>query len=464
MVRHRSIEKLTAVIVLAACLGPGVRADVVEMSDGRRFEGEIVNQDAVSVTIDTKVTPTIRTTLRLDRGEVASIERKPLPPGFFDPPPVAPRVSDPQDQAPQDTLYLEIPIKGEFGKDVYAGGVRDALRYCKRYRISHIVFDIDCRGGDLDEVSATWDLLRRDRRMFTYHAIVRDCLGGALAIPIWCDSIFVAPGAELGGSPQLPKADRASDRRLADEIILAQIANDVVRQAQLDGHVALIVRAMIDPAHMLAGWRDEDGEIMVGADPPAGLPRGRLIFEVEAGTALVLNHDQAVELGIESMPGGIEGLGKILGLFNWKAESDYGRQAMADAVVRRQAEADKAQAKFAEQVEENIRRREILERNLEESLKRAAEWNPVNASYDYYSRRWGWGWGRSRGGMTYDSRQRWMSYLLQAAKTVTALEKLDREAVKLGLETTFQGSDLAWVKTDIQTKYNELQADRLRRG
>jgi hypothetical protein len=473
MPRNQKIVKLALVVVAAACVAGGAGADVVGMSDGRRFEGEILGEDAVSVTIDTRVSPTIRTTLRLDRSAIESIERSPLPPGFFDPPPVPPQVSDPQDQDPDDTHYLEVPITGDFGEDVFADGVRDVLRYAKRYRIRHIVFVVDCAGGDLDEVSATWDLLRNDRRTFTYHAVVRNCLGGALAIPIWCDSIFVMPGAELGGSPALPKAARDSGRAATDGIILSQMANDVVRQAQLEGPVALIVRAMIDHAHMLAGWRDNNGEIVVGADVPADLPSHRLIFDVDPGTALVLSYKQAVELGVESYDGDIGALGEVLRSAGWKRESDYGRRAMAESVVRHRADAEKAQAKFAEQVEENIRRRSILERNIEESMKRAAEWNPTQSSYDYYSRRWGWGWrrGGGRGSMTYDSRQRWqrrtdlsMGYLLQAAKTVTALERLDREAVKLGLEPTFQGSDLDWVKSDIQTKYNELMADRNRRG
>ena len=51
----------------------------------------------------------------------------------------------------------------------------------------------------------------------------------------------------------------------------------------------------------------------------------------------------------------------------------------------------------------------------------------------------------------------------QAAEVVTALTKLDREAVELGLEPTFQKDELRWVKDDIQTKYNYFAANRDRR-
>jgi hypothetical protein len=470
MSRKPKVVNVVILAVVAAFMSPGARADVIEMTDGRRLEGDILREDAVSVTIDTRVTPTIRTTLRLERSGIRSIERKPLPEGFFDPPPPPPQVSDPQTQSPRDTLYLEVPIKGEFGREVYADGVSAALRYARRYRIRHVVFLVDCPGGDLDEVRATYDLLRRSERQHTFHAIVRHCTGGALALPVWCDSIHLLPGAIIGGAPASPAGPSESGRADEDRLIRAQIANEVVRQARLTGPVADIVRAMIDPGRTLAAWRDETGQIVVGAQAPADLPAGRLIFRVDPGQLLVLDRKQAIELGLEPFEGEARDLGGILELSGWKAESDYGRQAMAEAAQRKRQEAEGASAQYAAAVEDSMRRREALERYLEESLRQAAEWNPSKASYDYYVRRWGWGWRRGKVRMSYDSRQRWrqrtdaaMSYLLQAAEAVTALERLDREALKLGLEPTFSAHDLHWVKSDIQNKYDELAVSRNRR-
>ena len=443
-------------------------ADVVEMTDGRRFEGEIVRQDETSVSIDTRVTATIRTTLRLDRSEIESIERKPLPEGFFDPPPAPPRLSDPQKDSPQDTLYLEVPIVGEFGRDVFADGVSKALRYAKRYRILHVVFVIDSEGGDLEDIEATYTLLRNNRRVLTYHAVVRNCTGGALAIPVWCDSMHLLPGARLGGSERpLSASSRMSDE---DQILRAQIARGVVRETGLEGTVGDVVRAMIDPAVVLAAWRDEGGEIQVASAPPAGLPAERLVFRVGGGQVLVLSDRQAVELGAESFAGDIESLGAVLGFSHWKEESDYGRRAMEEAAAQKKRDAAQVQAKYAEAVEENIRKRGIAERYLEESVQRAAEWNPNDASYDYYVRRRGWGWRGSKIRMTYDSRVRWqqlsdtaIGYLREAARAVTTIERLDRQAIELDLEPTFRPDELVWIKEDIQTKYNYFAANQDRR-
>jgi hypothetical protein len=450
--------------VAAVLMSSGVGADVVQMTDGRRFEGEILSEDAASVTIDTKVTVTIRTTLRLDRSEIGSIERKPLPEGFFDPPPPPPQASDPMAHSPQDTLYLEVPIEGVFGKDIYADGVNAALRYAGRYRIHHVVFVVNSPGGDLDESRATYDLLRRNQRQFTFHAIVRECIDGALGVAVWCDSIHILPGARLGGGSS------GSGRGDEDRLLRSQVAREIIRQARLEGPVADIVGAMIDPDRTLAAWRDEAGEIVVGAAAPPAVPAARQVFRVGPGELLVLDHEQAVGLGLEPLVGGAAELGGVVGLSGWKAESDYGRRVMAETAGRKRREAEEASAKYAAAVEDNIRRREALEQYLEESLKRAAEWNPSDASYDYYVRRWGWGWSRSKLRLTHDSRQRWrertdlaMNYLLEAAKTVTALERLDREARELGLKPSFEGTELGWVKSDIQTKYDYFAANRDRR-
>jgi hypothetical protein len=458
------VVKAVILGVAAVLMSPGVRADVVQMTDGRRFEGEILGEDVEAVTIDTKLTPTIRTTVRLDRSEVESIERKPLPQGFFDPPPPPPQASDPMAHSPQDTLYLEVPIEGVFGKDIYADGVNAALRYAGRYRIHHVVFVVNSPGGDLDESRATYDLLRRNQRQFTFHAIVRECIDGALGVAVWCDSIHILPGARLGGGSS------GSGRGDEDRLLRSQVAREIIRQARLEGPVADIVGAMIDPDRTLAAWRDEAGEIVVGAAAPPAVPAARQVFRVGPGELLVLDHEQAVGLGLEPLVGGAAELGGVVGLSGWKAESDYGRRVMAETAGRKRREAEEASAKYAAAVEDNIRRREALEQYLEESLKRAAEWNPSDASYDYYVRRWGWGWSRSKLRLTHDSRQRWrertdlaMNYLLEAAKTVTALERLDREARELGLKPSFEGTELGWVKSDIQTKYDYFAANRDRR-
>lgn len=390
-VMSRTRCTVVALGLLAIAVTADVRADVVKMIDGRVFQGEIVEQDDNVIAIDTQITPSIRTTLRLPRLDVHSFERRPLPDGYFDPPPAAPRVSDPAKFTGGETLYLEVPIVGRFGTDIFADGLADILRYARRYRIGHIVFVVDSEGGAFEEVEAVYAELRRNRRVFTYHALVRRCLDAALAVPVWCDTVHLLPGGVIGGAGTRTAASRDSAEAAEDELLRAQIANEVVREADLRGEVGDMVRAMIDPFQSLAAWRDADGEIVFDAVPAAGVPDDAIIFQVGPGRLLSLTFDQAVALGVQPFDGGVADLGALLELDGWAPESDFGRRTMTQTAGRKAKDAAEASVRFAASVEEILRRRAILERNLEENLRRVAEWDPSEGSYDFYSRRYGWG-------------------------------------------------------------------------
>ncbi|MHC5004530.1 MAG: hypothetical protein ACYTJ0_15560 [Planctomycetota bacterium] len=55
-----------------------------------------------------------------------------------------------------------------------------------------------------------------------------------------------------------------------------------------------------------------------------------------------------------------------------------------------------------------------------------------------------------------------LQHLRQAAQAVTVLERLDREAVRLGLEPTCSRSRLAAPKAEVQSKYAYCLAERNR--
>ena len=99
------------------------------------------------------VSERIRAELTFSRDEIDSMERKPVPPGFFEPPPPPPRATEPEPTKPDEALYLEVPIDGVFGEQVFAAGIEKALRYARRYRIEHVVFRINSAGGDLHEAA-----------------------------------------------------------------------------------------------------------------------------------------------------------------------------------------------------------------------------------------------------------------------------------------------------------------------
>lgn len=451
-------------------------SDVVVMSDGRRFEGTILSRHKKGLRIDTVVAG-IRVTLKLGTQEIKSVEEKPVPAGFYDPPPAPPRVSSTTQFADGQTIYLEVPIIGDFGRDVFADGVSAALRYARTYGIHHIVFLVDSEGGDLDEAGAIYRLLDGFDRHFTYHAILRNCRGDALAVPIMCNTVNVLPDALIGGSSQ--KFIEISDKRKGEEeqVVRSQIASEAAAMAQRRGRRGMIVKAMIDPLESLAAWREADGRLAFGAEPPEGLPKEKLVFDVGPNELLVLNRAQAIELGLPPFHGGAPELGKLLGVTGWTAESDFGHKCMARIAQDHRQRAAASQASYETKVKKNVSRRETVERYIEHNLQQAAQWSPTKesyATYKAYSRRWHWGWGYGDNFGTYDtnrltpaSRRKWrdrtdisLYYLHNALRGARSMKQLDAEADRLGLHPTFGKDQVDQMIDDFNVKMAYLQAHR----
>jgi ATP-dependent protease ClpP protease subunit len=454
-----------------AVLTTSAAGDVIVLKDGRRLEGEIVADHGTRVTIDTMVSERIRAELSFSRDEIDSMERKPVPQGFFEPPPPPPRASEPAPTKPDEALYLEVPIDGVFGEEVFAAGIEKALRYARRYRVEHVVFRINSAGGDLDEAADIWKVLRKYDRQISYHALVQKCLGDALAIAIWCDDLFMLPGATIGGSNVSMSGEGAEQ----EAVLRKQLAVNLAIEAERQGHSPDIVRAMFDPAEKIAAWRDDDGVVEWGPEPPADLEPDGVIFAVGDDQLLVLEHDVIVTLGGNSVDGSAADIGPLLGFTEWSEESGYGRQAMAETVAKKEKEKLDDQARYAERVRETIERRDLAERALEHNLKGAAKWDPSKGQYSTYGSRWGWGWGWRRSYrvstlMTQDSEHEWrmrtdtaMRYLYDAAQAVRVLSELDQVAAEVGLEPKFEPGELRLIADDIQTKYDQLATTRGRR-
>ncbi|MGE5609017.1 MAG: hypothetical protein ACM359_07170 [Bacillota bacterium] len=442
-------------------------ADIVEMKDGRRFEGLVVSQTPSEVLIDT-VARNIRATISLPADEVSSVKGQTLPEGFFNPPPPPPRISDPKAFKPKDTLYLEIPVVGQFGKDILAEGIRAALTYAIKHRISHVVFTIDSLGtSNLDEALETYRVLKTHADQLTYHAIIRNCTGNALAVAIHCDSIFVAPNAHVGAASEKP----SPDAKLSPEdarTLRAQLAREAAASVRNRGGDERFIQAMINPAFKLVAWKNDIGKVEIGQEPSASIPPDRIIFKVGADQLLILSSEQLTQLGMPLFQGGPQDLGSALKVQSWRLESNYGTKAMQDATQKAQASLATKQGQFEARVADNIARRQSADRALRYLMRQAQANDPSNATYESYSARWGRGW--QAGGtevMKDSSRRQWqwrtdqtLSNLDEAAQAANTMTHLDAEAVQLGLQPTYQTGELENILKDIQARIDTLEANR----
>jgi hypothetical protein len=471
------IASTPVVLSLVSILAGGssvVLADQIETKDGRLLEGNVVFKDDTKLRLDTMVGRS-RVTLTFYLESVKNVEKRDLPPGFFDPPPPPPRAAGAREAKENETLYLEIPILGVIGQQVLAEGVTQALAYAVRYGIHHIVFTIDSAGGNLDEAKSVYRALKSHKDELTYHGIVRKCQGASLAIAVWCQTMHVLPGGKIGGA--LPTVTKQGDENDAaeTEILWTQIANRVVADTGRKGNHAEVVRAMFDPSESLAAWRANDGTLQTGPVASPDVPKDRVIFAVKPGTTLELSYDQCVALGMPAFKGGASDLGDVLKLPGWTAESDYGAKVVAKTSEDREKKVKAQQSAFEKKVESNMSRRESTNQFIEDSIKQAASWDPAKATYEKYSQQWNWGWGWSGGWespqWTADSQRRWRDrtdaciyYLAQSAKGLHTMKRLDTDAAKLGLEPTFKPGEIDTMIRDLEVRANLLQSDRTKKG
>lgn len=450
------------IVTLLLTIAAQIQAAQIVMKDTRRFEGNILLESADSVTIDTVIAG-IRAKLKLNVADIASVEKGPAPAGFFDPPP-APKEADAAAYAEDNELYLEIPITGDLGKDAFAEGVRAALSYAKGNDVKHIVFLIDSSGGDMNEAITVYRALQAYSPHFKYHAVIRNCVGPALAVGLWCDTVHLVRGAKIGGGSLVFKNDDEKETR---RVISAQLADEVAAKHAKSPNGRQVIRAMLDPTVQLAGWRDKSAPkgYSVGAEPPKDLPADQLIFKVDSTHALELSYDQATAMGLPSCDGDPASLGKALKLDHWKAESSYGLKAMTLSAKKQKDRADAAKFVFENRVRDSVSEREVTERYISRQIELAAQSDPAKGDYGSYSVHYGWGWGGVVSGTTYSSedRKEWKfrcnataSYLREAAAGLQNMKRMEKVAVELGLPTTYKPGEIDGMLADLEQKYQTV--------
>ncbi len=376
--------------------------------------------------------------------------------------------------AAQENSYLEIPVTGRIGVQVTPAGIENCLKLAEERGIKHVVFAVDSLGGDQLAARDIFNLIGKHDKKFSYHAIVRDAVGVAVGFLVFSDSIFVRPGAGIGGVHLV--VDEAK-MGLETSIVLSHIALNAGDRARQHGHSAELIRAMVDPAEKVMAWRDAQGKIQFGRSVPADVPASSILLKHEGGTVLTLKGRQAISLGFaRAFDGGADGLGAALKLPGWKAGAD------AQAVVERAAKETEAKAASAQTdrqrflIEQNTKRREAAKAGIERFLNLANEWNPKLGTYSTYKETgifWNdyhHGDGYDTGRMTQEARRKWrdrtdvtIEALARAKKGVLEMKQLDKDARGLGLEPSYPEGKLDEIRADLDLKIAMLTRERDKR-
>jgi ATP-dependent protease ClpP protease subunit len=464
-----SSSKQLRTLLLASSLGllslaPTLRADTVDLTDGRTFQGKILVDNDQTVRIETMVIG-IHTKVSFPKSEVAKVTTAPLPANFFQE-----TLDQPVQVVTGQNLYLDIPISGVIGKDVYADGVFRALTYAKTRGCKSIVFEINSTGGSLEETNKIVQMLKGFQGDFHYYALVQNAIGEALPIALGCERVYVTPTAKLGGTSQDYKSFAQGADAQVQSTLRTHLANQSGEAAGNHYRYPRLVKAMIDPAEADAAWVDDQGAIELGLAVPVGTPQDRIIFQSQGkndNRVITLSHEQLKELGVEVFTGAAADLGAKLGISSWKLESTYGATAMSTTATYLKEQAANDTANHKRLIKTNIDQRNQVNAYLKHNLQQASMWDPNKGSYQNYDS----GWGGSSPLMTNDSRANWKvrtdyayNYLANAQQAINQMTTLDAQAKRLGLEPTYPDGKLALMTQDIKVKQDYLQGFRNKNG
>lgn len=229
-------------------------------------------------------------------------------------------------------LYVEVPMEGTFGVDVYGDAILQTVRMAAADPyIQHVIYVIDCQQGNLLDK----DIVGTHQDELEFHALVRDGLTTAVFPIFFCDTIFVVDGSRIGGLPLHRFVPQGSEEVTAKMVGI--FTNQLASAAETHGHNPDIVRAMIDQTKSLHYWR-ENGEVHVTNTEPAStghLQDYEHITPFFEGATVTLDDEQAVKLGLAQRLEEFDAvwIGDQLGATHWTVANRFGEIAEKIAFI-----------------------------------------------------------------------------------------------------------------------------------
>lgn len=435
---HRSLLLFVLVI--------GLGAAELRMRDGQILRGEVVGRGAVGgaqvvmvrLTGDTAVV-----TLKADT--IATIED-------------GDGASAAENALPMAGHYAEIPVRGVFGKDLFAGALASGVARAHLLGLRHVVLTIDSAGwGDIDEARKAFRQLNGYQDRMTLHALVKTCRGDALAVLLACQTVHLLPGAVIGGSDGGP---------VEDAVMRAELAHRGGQAAATRGWPATVFEAMIDPAAGLAAWKDEVGAIHTATALPAGIPGGNVLLSSPAGATVVLEEAVLRRTRVPFVTGAAD-LGARLQVDGWSEGSGAPREAMLAKTAQEQRSRAATANRLQQRIERAVGRRDAADVVLKQAVRQAAEWDPAKGDYSTYS--YGWGWGDS-GLLTNASLAEWrirsdyaLGFLAKAVLAARDLRTYEAECEQLGIARLYDEARVTAMLEDLTAKGTFIQTMRNKR-
>lgn len=225
-------------ICLALCVSLAARAaDMVYFNDGRVLIGEIIKEtdDEVEAkgTIDGVA---MHSTFK--RSQIASLikDTKKKPTSIIK--------TDPKDEESKGD-FLIVPLKGEFGTDIYPLGVINAMDWCVKNKVPQIVFVIDSPGGYVWAAEYMAEKMAEKDAALKFTMVIDSAISASIWPAFASDRWFVTPAAIFGGAVVYSVSDTGAAE--VDTKMNSILAAKVGAMAESNGHSAALARAMMLP-------------------------------------------------------------------------------------------------------------------------------------------------------------------------------------------------------------------------
>lgn len=231
------LVRLFSLLALFAVALAARAADMVYFNDGRILIGEIIKEtdDEVEAkgTIDG-----IAMHSTFKRSQIASLikDTKKKPASIVK--------ADPKDEESKGD-FLVVPLKGEFGTDIYPLGVINAMEWCVKNKVPQIVFVIDSPGGYVWAAEYMAEKMAEKDANLKFTMVIDSAISASIWPAFASDRWFVTPAATFGGAVVYSVNNTGAAE--VDTKMNSILAAKVGAMAESNGHSAALARAMMLP-------------------------------------------------------------------------------------------------------------------------------------------------------------------------------------------------------------------------
>lgn len=266
-----------AAVTLFGLLANFAHADRIILQDGKLVEGEVIQEDDKSVTVETAGVG-VSLTRQIKKSKIKTWQK----------------------QLREGKPYVVVPVIGVIGDDITVDALRAGLAEARAARPQYVILEIDSPGGNVGQMMEMVEVLNDASRDLKIIAYVKSAYSAAAVIAMSCPQVYMKAGATIGATV----AFRMTENGPTDvDAKFRSVVEARMRAANQHGsHADLLIRGMSE-SDLTLYLADKDGRLSLSTSGPGKLIKGK-------GQILTLTADEAVECGLAHVAPTMTDLGR----------------------------------------------------------------------------------------------------------------------------------------------------------